>query len=93
MDDTADMACTGSACQATVNREVADHAELETSVAVAAAARLAAAALGAVLVVALLHLAWLDGLHAAVQAAHGEEARAHGLPASPCRRRTLAGLA
>lgn len=38
-------------------------------------ARLAAAALGAVLVVALLHLAWLDGLHAAVQAAHGEEAR------------------
>ncbi|MGK5076851.1 pilus assembly protein PilP [Janthinobacterium sp. HLX7-2] len=38
-------------------------------------ARLASAALTAALVAALLHLAWLHGLLAAVQAAQGEEAR------------------
>lgn len=38
-------------------------------------ARLASAALTALLVAALLHLAWLDGLLVAVQAAQGEEAR------------------
>ncbi len=38
-------------------------------------ARLACAALAGTLVAALLHLAWLDGLRAAVQVAQGEEAR------------------
>lgn len=38
-------------------------------------ARLACAALACTLVAALLHLAWLDGLMAAVRLAHGEEGR------------------
>ncbi|MGK5058097.1 pilus assembly protein PilP [Janthinobacterium sp. LB2P49] len=38
-------------------------------------ARLAGATLAGTLVAALLHLAWLDGLRAAVQVAQGEEAR------------------
>lgn len=38
-------------------------------------ARLACAALAATLVAALLHLAWLDGLRAALQVAQGEQAR------------------
>lgn len=38
-------------------------------------ARLACAALAGTLVAAVLHLAWLDGLSVAVQAAQGEEAR------------------
>lgn len=40
-------------------------------------ARLACATLAGSLVAALLHLAWLDGLLAAVQAGQGEEARLH----------------
>ena len=40
-------------------------------------ARLACAALAGTLVAALLHLAWLDGLRAALQVAQGEQARLH----------------